>query len=119
MAGEGVEGVERLDADRGAYPRPNVATLSAMALGERGRTAGIVVSEAVWVGVRDERRMPPDRPEGRGQGDLPARDVYRLPRSQGWRGARAEAAEGTGRAIAPCHRHPRGRGDADASAGAD
>src|SRR5262252_1098570 len=75
MAGEGPEGPHREHPDRRLDPRPDVATVPAMGLGNRGRAAGAGLPQAVWLGDRAQWPHPPGRAKGRGQGDLPDRDV--------------------------------------------
>ena len=53
--------------------------LPAMGLGDWQRRPGICLSEAVRLGHRVERAHPPSGAEGRRQGDLPDRDVNRVP----------------------------------------
>src|SRR5216683_543053 len=100
------QGAHCQHANRHFHARADVAALSTMGMGDRGRTASAGLSEAVRLGDRTQRPYPPGRAEGRRQRHLSDRAVDRLPAAGSGARPRPGPAQGPRRQTQKRDRHP-------------
>src|SRR4051794_14072827 len=100
MAGERRQAAVEQHADRGLRAHSAVVGISGLGMGNRRQRAGLVVPEAVWIGVRAQWTYSPGDAEGGRARNFSHRHVDRLSTARPWHCALSRPDEGVGRSIA-------------------